>query len=183
MSAERHWSRRDFGRALALLATLTGAPALAAGTARPPARGRAMMREVCQLVIPRTGTPGAGDAGVGDFVLLALAYGHGAPGDAEWLQDELDRRAGGAWLGKPSRVRAATLAALDAEAYPARHGSAPPSPWHAIKGLILTGYYTSQAGATHELRYAFTPGRFDPDLPLKPGEIGWSSDWNAIDFG
>jgi hypothetical protein len=182
MSTGRHWSRRDFGHALALLSAVAGAPALAAA-ARPPARQRALMREVSQLVIPRTETPGAGDVGVGDFVILALAHGHGAPGDIDWLQGELDRRAGGPWLGNPARVRAMTLAALDTDAYPAQHGAGAPTPWHAIKGLILTGYYTTQAGATRELRYEFTPGRFDPDLPLKPGDVGWSSDWNAIEFG
>lgn len=183
MSAGRDWSRRDFGRALALLALAAGAPLSAAGAARPSTRERALMREVSQIVIPRTGTPGAGDLGVGDFVVLALAHGHGNPHSLDWLRNELDRLAGGRWLDKPRRTRAAALATLDAQAYAEQPGPGTASPWRTIKGLILTGYYTSQVGATRELRYDFTPGRFDPDLPLKPGDIAWSSDWNAVEFG
>ena len=35
-----------------------------------------------------------------------------------------------------------------------------------MKELTLLGYYTSQAGATHELRYEPVPGRFDGCVPF-----------------
>ena len=44
------------------------------------------------------------------------------------------------------------------------------------------GYYTSEAGATQELRYTLVPGRWDPDVPLKPGDRGSSSDWVGQTF-
>jgi hypothetical protein len=44
------------------------------------------------------------------------------------------------------------------------------------------GYYTSEIGASQELQYQLVPGRFDPDLPVKPGDRAWSSDWIGQGF-
>lgn len=187
-----------------MLALALGVPAatirlsdLDAGEA-PSDRQRALLREVSQLVIPRTATPGAGDVGTGDFVLLALAHGleksrepwtdglvefrrtDGSLRMADWLEHELDRRASGDFLARDAATRVATLAALDAEAFA---DGAAPSPWKTIKGLVLTGYYTSEIGGSRELRYELVPGRYDAKLPLKPGDAAFSSDWSAVDFG
>ena len=72
------------------------------------------------------------------------------------------------------------LAKLDGEAFAE---GAQDHPWKVIKGLILTGYYTSEVGGSKELRYELVPGRWDPDLPLKPTDRAFSSDWTAVDFG
>jgi hypothetical protein len=157
---------------------------------------------VCQLVIPRTATPGAGELGVGDFVALALAHGleeshKPLPLDASprlaahrrgdrsldhtgWLEAELDRRAGGDFLGQSPEGRTATLAALDAEAYAPEVRQ---HPWRTLKALVLTGYYTTQIGGAQELRFELVPGRWDPDLPATPETVALSSDWTAVDFG
>jgi len=52
-----------------------------------------------------------------------------------------------------------------------------------VKGLILTGYYTSEVGGARELRYELVPGRYDPKVPITPETRAWSSDWTAVDFG
>ncbi|MET0179698.1 MAG: gluconate 2-dehydrogenase subunit 3 family protein [Novosphingobium sp.] len=207
-AAPAGWDRRDFISGAALLALVLGVPVAAAALSDLPAgeapseRQRRLMREVAQLVVPRTDTPGAGDVGTAAFVILALAHGlessrapsagAAAPqlarfrrGDGSlrhvaWLEHELDRRAGGDFLRRPAKQRADTLAALDAEAFAE---GVREHPWRTIKGLVLTGYYTSEAGATRELRYELVPGRFDADLPLHPGDRAWSSDWTAVEFG
>lgn len=210
MSSEggRAWNRREFMGAAALLGAVVGVPAGASIWSKvddgdaPTDRQRAMMRDVAQIVIPKTDTPGAGEVGAGDFVILALAHGLDGtrdPGAAaaipavvpaprrpdgslrhlDWLEGELDRRASGDWASKDATARTAALAALDAEAYSGRA----PHPWKAIKGLILTGYYTSEVGGSQELRYEPVPGRFDPALPLTPGTRAISNDWTAVDFG
>ena len=207
-SGETGWRRREFIGAASLLALALGLPIAAVRLTDLPAdeapteAQRALLREVSQLTLPRTVTPGAGDTGTGDFVLLALvhglegsraplpasAQGDGGYGDflrpdgslrhAAWLGHELDRRAGGAFVRAPNR--AAILAALDAEAYAPGRDS---HPWRTIKALILTGYYTSETGGAHELRYELVPGRWDPDLPATPQTVAYSSDWTAVDFG
>ena len=200
------WKRRDFLGAAALVALAAGLPIAAVRLTEldedeaPTDEQRALMREVSQLVIPRTATPGAGDVGTGDFVLLALAHGlegtrapsasaalppyaryrrpNGSLRHAHWLAAELDRRAGGNFLGAADR--AAILRRLDAEAFAEGEDA---HPWRAVKSLILTGYYTSEAGGSQELRYELVPGRWDPDLPATPQTVAYSSDWTAVDFG
>lgn len=206
-AANQGWTRRDFAGGVALLALALGVPAAAvrltdldAGDA-PDERQRRLVGLVADLVIPRGDTPGAGDVGVGDFVVLALAHGLGgtraplAPGTGElapfvrrdgslrhlpWLERALDRAAGGDFLRQPRARQAALLAAIDAAAF--AQGAAY-SPWAAIKGLVLTGYYTSEAGGSQELRYELVPGKWQWDIPLQPGMRAFSSDWTAVDFG
>jgi hypothetical protein len=156
-----------------------------------------LLAVVSQLVIPRSATPGAGDVGVGAFLSLAFAHGlegtrdpirNPAPdmplrGDGSlrhdrWLAQELRRRAGRDFLALPAREQATVLTLLDRVAF-----SGGGSPWVRIKGLILTGYYSSEAGGSLELQYSAVPGRWDADIPLKPGDRAFSSDWTAVEFG
>jgi len=44
-----------------------------------------------------------------------------------------------------------------------------------MKELALLGYFTSEIGCTQALRYAETPGRYDPCLPYTPGERAWAA--------
>lgn len=203
------WNRRDLIGAASLLALALGVPIATISFSHldpaeaPDARQIALFRDVAQLVIPRSATPGAGDVGAGEFVLLALAHGleksrepwpqegisaemvslirpDGSLRMADWLQRALDHHANGDFLRRDAAERARVLAALDAEAF--ADGS-PLSPWKVIKGLVLTGYYSSEVGGSHELRYELVPGRYDPIVPLKSGDAAFSSDWAAVDFG
>lgn len=200
--------RREFLKGTALLALVLGLPLAACdparllGEDRPSERQRKLLREVSQLVIPRTATAGAGELGVGDFVILALAHGleksraqlpadaapelaarrrgDGSLDHAAWLEAELDRRGKGDWLALAEGERTAALTALDTDAYAE---SVREHPWRTLKGLILTGYYTSEVGASQELRFELVPGRYDPDLPVTSETRSYSSDWTAVDFG
>lgn len=201
---ETGWTRRNLFSAAALVALQSAMPG---GTAllrsldprdAPNARQRKLMRVVADHVIPPTQTPGAGAAGAGDFAIIALA--HGLDGARQPLGGAvlaamqpfvrndtsldhvrwLEHRLGDTWLAQPSARRHLTLAALDAAAY---GNDAAARPWRTIKGLILTGYYTSEVGGSKELQYELVPGRFDPKVPLAPGARAYSSDWTAVDFG
>jgi hypothetical protein len=198
-------ARRDFVAGLALFAAAAPSLAQAAQTShrkQATSPHHLLLREVSQLVIPRSTTAGAGEVGVGAFVLLGLAHGlagsheplpatlpegvaaHvGADGRLDyvgWLKAALDQAAGSPFMAQPPARRHAVLAALDAQAYDPKAGW---HPWKAIKKLILTGYYTSEVGGAKELNYVHVPGRFDPDLPLKPSDRAYSSDWTGVDFG
>lgn len=208
MTTETGWNRREFLGAGALLALVIGVPVgvnmlMPDPGDAPTERQSEMMRLVSDIVIPRTGTAGAGEVGTGDFVILALAHGLDGTRNAaastavttalpqykrqdgtlryiDWLEDALDRAANGDWIGKPEARRAAILSELDAEAF----GKGPyESPWRKIKGLILTGYYTSQVGAASELQFDLVPGHYDPNVSLGPNARAFSSDWTAVDFG
>lgn len=196
------WSRRSFLGAATLVAVQSAMPGGAAVLGKldpkdaPSPRRRKLMRAVADHVIPATDTPGAGAVGTGDFVLVALAHGlegtrrtpksdpsfapflrtDGSLDHAAWLEAKL----GPKWLSLPAARRHDALAALDAAAF---KGDASAAPWRAIKGLILTGYYTSEIGGSKELNYELVPGRFDPKVPVGPETRAYSSDWTAVDFG
>ncbi|QQN74238.1 gluconate 2-dehydrogenase subunit 3 family protein [Croceicoccus sp. YJ47] len=203
------WDRRDFLGGAALLALAIGVPVAAVSFSdldekdAPSERQRTMMTQVSQAVLPRTDTAGAGDVGTGDFVILALA--HGLDGTREpagssempwafpeyrrrdgslryvsWLENELDRRANGDFVRRTPRDHIRILTELDEEAFGEGNDT---HPWRKVKGLILTGYYTSQVGGSEELRFELVPGRFDPSVPMGPDTRGWSSDWTAVEFG
>lgn len=207
--AEAAWTRRDFMGGAALLAMALGVPVAALRLSdldpaeAPSDRQRAMVRAVSGIVLPRTGTAGADEVGVGEFVILALAHGlegtrkpvdaaarpelapflRGGDGSLrhlDWLMHTLDRSAGGDFLALSRARQAELVATLDAQGYA---DAAPGHPWLPVKALVLDGYYTSEEGGARELRYVHVPGRFDPDLPLRPDDRAWSSDWSAVDFG
>lgn len=43
-----------------------------------------------------------------------------------------------------------------------------------LKDLTLTGYFTSEIGATQALEYVAVPGRYDGCVTLKPGQKAWA---------
>lgn len=203
------WSRREFGGAAALLALAVGLPAVGAYLSypdedeAPSERQIALMESVAQLVIPRTQTPGAGDVHAGAFAILALAHGldgtlqpvsnaqsswaierfqrpDGSLRYVDWLESVLDRRANDDWFRRTDQERVRLLSALDAEAF---EDGGDGHPWKAIKALILTGYYTTEAGGSEELRYEPVPGRFDSKVPQEIGTRAISNDWTAVEFG
>ena len=45
-----------------------------------------------------------------------------------------------------------------------------------FKGLVLSLYYLSEAGATQELRYEHVPGAWEPSIPVTPDTRGWAID-------
>ena len=204
----RGWNRRTFLGSAALLAAVVGVPLAAIRLdlfdtqEAPSERQRELMRTVSQIVIPKTDTPGAGDVGAGDFVLLGLAHGleksrtplakdapealtrharkDGSLDQAAWLEAELDARAQGDFLKAPPDAQARLVTALDAEAYA---DGVREHPWRTVKALILTGYYTSEPGGSQELQFNLVPGTYEPDVPVTEQTRAFSSDWTAVDFG
>lgn len=130
---------------------------------------------IAELIIPKTDTPGARDAGVPAFIDVMLA---------DWADDEqrqmfttglanVDERSRSAY-GKTfvtctADQQAEILQDLDYELAQLRDAKSDTSKnfFGAMKWLTLTGYYTSEVGATSELHYRVVPGRFEPCYPLE----------------
>ena len=51
---------------------------------------------------------------------------------------------------------------------------APPPFFRQLKELTLAGYYTSEVGASQELRWNPAPGRYDPDVPFSEVGRAWA---------
>lgn len=71
--------------------------------------------------------------------------------------------------------RTATTAGAQADSQAPKDASKRYSPFFTIlKDLTLTGYFTSEIGATQALEYVAVPGRYDGCVPLKPGQKAWA---------
>ena len=128
---------------------------------------------VVDRILPRTETPAASDVGVPEFIDLLLD---------RWAADGQRRRflagldeLGADFLAVGEDEQIAVLSRLDVEAVRAREDDEDPLPWFAtLKEWTLAGYYTSEAGATQELRWLAVPGRFDADIPLDEVGRAWA---------
>ena len=150
------------------------------------------IRVLVDLILPKTDTPSATEAGTHDFI--ADVY-------ANWCNDEeraifdqglsaLDahtRASEGLRFEAattPSQTAALQAAADDAKSYVApqgtrlwggAHDSGAPF-YNALRDLTITGFYTSEVGAKQALAYLPMPGRFDGEYPVAEiGNKSWSS--------
>lgn len=143
-----------------------------------------LVATVAEHIIPTTDTPGARAAGVHRFVDTMLAEYYPAADRQRFVAGlaALDARArrecgGREFLRCGAAEQRALLERIDAEAF-----AAPPPPasdetrfFRTMKELTLLGYYTSEVGATRELRYAAVPGRFDGCVPLAQIGRAWAT--------
>lgn len=134
---------------------------------------------ISETIIPRTETPGAIDAGVPAFIDLIVT---------EWCSDEerahffdgladvdarshhgFNRDFGACSPDQQAEILTDLGAQMSADAalmkiQPDFDGDPKPRDnfYQMLRSLILTGYYTSEAGATAELNYQIIPDHFDP---------------------
>jgi len=130
-----------------------------------------MVATIAEHILPETDTPGARAVGVHRFVdaMLAEAY----PADErrrflaglEGLDDRARRAHGRAFLACAATDQLALLSELDRAAQPF---------FRTLKELTLVGYYTSEIGATRELRHLPVPGRFEGCVPLTQIGRAWA---------
>jgi hypothetical protein len=144
----------------------------------------AFLDEVAETILPATGTPGAKAAQCGAFIALMItdsydekdrqAFREGMQAlDAECRKaHQLD------FMTASAAQRQSLLETLDKAQKAAREArgadQAPRHYFERIKELTVVGYFTSEIGCTQALRYAETPGRFDPCVPYTPGERAWA---------
>ncbi len=129
---------------------------------------------IAELIIPKTDTPGAREAGVPAFIDVMLA---------DWAGDDqrqmftaglanVDERSralfGKEFVACSEAQQTQILTDLDAELARLRDTKSDASKnfFQAMKWLTLTGYYTSEVGATSELHYRVVPGRYEPCYPI-----------------
>jgi hypothetical protein len=66
-------------------------------------------------------------------------------------------------------------AASKANPAPAITADAPTHYFRMMKELALLGYFTSEIGCTQAQRYEETPGKWEPCVPYKAGELAWAA--------
>lgn len=155
-----------------------------------PGDTRAKVAVLAEMIIPKTDTPGAIEAGVPHFIDVMVADWYT---DAErriffdglaQLDTYCDNRFGAGFMAcnEPERVAALQATEHVAQSY---RSTAMPSMFgntidehtpffHKIKELTVLGYYTSEVGAQQELRYNPMPMHYDGDYDFSKVGREWS---------
>jgi hypothetical protein len=139
-------------------------------------------------IIPATDTPGAKEAGVGDFIIIMIRdctdrmstnhFIDGLKDLVQYCRNHFDKpfeqcsapdqqtvlhyfeKKGTPYRGIVGKAQ---------EAYLGR------SFFSTLKKYTVEGYCTSQSGATRGLSYLYVPGSFHGCIPLQPGQKTWAT--------
>lgn len=129
----------------------------------------AVVAEIAEILIPRTSTSGARDAGVPAFIDLALDALYSAEDQARFKAglaefETAARATGKAFLEQDEQARAGFLHNTLAVAL----GSEPkPKPFILMtRELTLLGYFSSQVGITENMEYVAVPTAYHGCVPL-----------------
>jgi gluconate 2-dehydrogenase gamma chain len=147
-----------------------------------PAEHKAALAALCELIMPKTDTPGAIEAGVPAFV--ADMYAHWmVPAERKTVIDGLASLENVAKAEHGRAFAALNPAQQAALLAPARKATAgyhpksfgldgrvtdPAAPFFfKMRDLVTIGYFTSEAGVNGELAYVPVPGRWEGDVDTK----------------
>lgn len=150
---------------------------------------RKIIAAMAEIVIPRTDTPGAIDAGVPNFIELMASdwfneqeQGVFLAGLAD-MEERIPQEYGKSFEQLPGSQQLEIMEALEE--------AASESQWYnfanvqrefisdapficQVKELTIWGFFTSELGSTQVLRYDGMPMEFDGELPLSPEDSSWA---------
>ncbi|WP_158966372.1 gluconate 2-dehydrogenase subunit 3 family protein [Paraglaciecola sp. L3A3] len=131
------------------------------------------------LIIPDTDTPGA--LAIGAPKMMDTLHADWASTESKEKQkiaiseikQSLDKLAGQNFLTAPSKIQLSSLTELDSQAFSGKKNKA----WgyRSVKSLIARFYYSSEVGATQELRYELVPGRWEACIPFEKVGRTWAA--------
>ncbi len=133
-----------------------------------------LIAEIAEMIIPTTDTPGAKAAGVPQFIQTMIADCTNAVDREQFFAQlaifdaETKKSKGKDFVSCDLATRTELLKEQE------KLGNK--SFFPRIKSLTVTGFFTSEIGATKVLRYDPVPGRYDGAAPYKKGDKAWASD-------
>lgn len=143
-----------------------------------------LVSQVSEIIIPRTDTPGAIDAGVPSFIdqMVKEVY---SPEDQNWFTDGLTafneaakQKFGEDFAELDEADQTAFVTEVHNAAIEAEKTTrpAPKRPFILMmKEMTLLGFFTSEPGATQVLQYVAVPGAYKGCIPLS--EAGNGKTW------
>lgn len=138
----------------------------------------ALLRELGEIIIPTTDTPGAIAAGVHDFINHYLVY-CASPTEQQGLLTGLKRINDSAktrfkkpFLSASKQQQIALLTNMEkaSDGFTADDRKF----FKQLKALVTFGYYTSEIGATQELAYLAIPGGYKGNFKFKQVGKAWA---------
>ncbi|PSL24869.1 gluconate 2-dehydrogenase subunit 3 family protein [Chitinophaga ginsengisoli] len=144
-----------------------------------------ILAEIAETIIPETSTPGAKAAEVDKFIVTMLNDCYKVEDQKIVLEglkkiDEAsEKQFKKSFVDLSDEQKNTVLTAIDKERvdYNKRENKKEGDPTHyfqILKELTLTGYFTSEPGATKALRYVAVPGKFEGCIPYKKGDKAWA---------
>ncbi|TWV99461.1 gluconate 2-dehydrogenase subunit 3 family protein [Chitinophaga pinensis] len=146
---------------------------------------KSFLAEVAETIIPETSTPGAKAAKVDEFIVVMLNDCY-KPEDQKVVLEGLkkideasQKQFKKSFVDLSAEEKTTVLTAIDKERvdYNKRDNKKEGDPTHyfqILKELTLTGYFTSEPGATKALRYVAVPGKYEGCIPYTKGEKAWA---------
>ena len=139
-----------------------------------------LLDQVGEALLPATpGVPGAAAARVGDYIQTIVTDCFRKQDQVFFLEgmnrfrEAVRQKTGQRFDALTDQEKRSVMLFLDDQigTYKPAKPEDPPKHYYAtIKGLIITGYFTSEVGVTKALRYVPVPGKFEGDIPFKPGD-------------
>jgi hypothetical protein len=135
------------------------------------AQQEALLAEVADVIIPTTSTPGAKAAGAEKFVVRVMR-------DCYPMDDQKKFYNGLAKLDSDSKSAYgkgfASLSNDQKIDMVKKLTTSDQTFFRRLKELVVTGYFTSEIGATQALEYVEVPGRLEACIPYKKGQKAWA---------
>jgi hypothetical protein len=129
----------------------------------------ALVAEIAEILIPRTESSGAKDAGVPAFIDTALDGLYPAEDQARFKAGLVEFENAASALGKPflEQEPAARVAFVKQSLEAALAGDHKPRPFILMtRELTLLGYFTSKVGITENMEYVAVPTAYHGCVPL-----------------
>ena len=132
---------------------------------------KTILTELADVIIPATETPGAKEAGAEQFIIRVIRDCHPIEEQKTFYGglakiDEASQKAHNKNfidLTEEQKIAVVDDTAKNNKAF-----------FNQMKQLTVTGYFTSEIGATQALAYLPIPGKFEGDIPLAPGQKTWA---------
>ena len=143
-----------------------------------------ILERMSDIIIPRTDTPGAIDAGVPAFIVMMMQECY-TPEEQKKFHDGLmafdkacKENSGALFLKLPEGKQVEVVQALDADVLGKKRKKKDDNKstfYRNLKALALLGFFTSEPGATKTLRYEQVPGKYEGCIPYQKGEKAWAT--------
>lgn len=127
-----------------------------------------MVERVANIIIPDTDTPGAAKAGVHNYINHMVAKFMTDNERAAFIKGLSDfNAASSGFLSLSPESQVAAVSTVDDNMKKDKF-------YRTLKGLVVTGYYTSEIGATEELIYDPVPGQYR-EVPFSELGRAWAT--------
>lgn len=145
-----------------------------------------LVSQVAEIIIPRTDTPGAKDAGVPGFIDVMLKDVYSKEGRDHFLnglkefEEEAEKIYGDPFIELEPAQQEAVVKKVHDEAIQTENNNNGNKEYQrpfilTMKELTLLGFFTSEAGATKVLQYDPVPGGYRGCVPLEEIGKAWAT--------